>query len=330
MQSPAREVYAENEGTKWARPALAFTLASAVVAALTAAANSSDASPEKTADALLQALQLSGSTVGLSAISGFAAMTLVESLKQFLRLRGDFHYEFLLKLSSSTNINYLRLLVPHQTMTRSDWVSRLDQPLEQICAQLSRSIDRGLSSQSSGTGADPDLRIALTTLYLDHDVPITLHRLRVAAEDLRNEPDFRNILELLTYAIGAPNGLHSNELRNAIEIAAYHLEFEDLHQEQVEKLRRLIDLGSEPSVDLHFAAESHIDEIQLAAGSGWQMRIKLFAGVLSALIAAITAFMLQLGPTGIAGAALPAFLIGGVLAGAFRDVLYGISRLARR
>lgn len=211
-------------------------------------------------------------TLTLSAITGFAAMATLETLKRLFHLRGRFFFPL------AAGPEFLRMVRPNRPEEAADSdhgedIRRFDLPLEQIMAQLGHAADQ-----------------AIGDLFTDRTVPGQPKRLAHLTAAQRDTDEYRFLVRLLG----------KDSLTKA-------------------------ETDGDPT-RLRLETQAALDDLQVSVGNAWRWRLRLTACTLSALFA-LAALIFAPAPPGSKIAALASsFLLGGFLAGFFRDLAAIVER----
>jgi hypothetical protein len=240
-------------------------------------------------------------TLTLSAVVGFAAMATLETVKRLFHLRGRFFFgrlagpEFLRLTPARPQGKSAKPLLP-KSSARSDreaGVRRFDLPLEQLMAQLSYAADQALDQLPAPSKTEsldaPKLSPA------DKSSPGEQAPAAPAAPDKQAaapDPSPTDGYQFLAKLVGDAT---------------------------------LIEAGSDQTT-LRIQTQAALDDLQVRVGNAWRWRLRLTSCVLAALFALGALLYVPVPPGSKTAALVSSFLIGGFLAGFFRDLVAIVER----
>jgi hypothetical protein len=229
-------------------------------------------------------------TLTLSAVMGFAAMATLETFKRLLHLRGRF---FLARAAGS---EFLQLVQPNRPTEPADAdhgadILRFDLPLEQIMAQLGHAADQALLElfPDRTEPADPPT-----------DPPMPTNPPKSADQGDQSPP--------------APDAQRQ-------DTAAYKFLAKLMGKDALTKASTPDDQAM-----LRLDAQAALDGLQVSVGNAWRWRLRLAASVLSAVFALVALIFVPVPPGSKIVALAGSFLLGGFLAGFFRDLAAIVER----
>lgn len=216
-------------------------------------------------------------TLTLSAITGFAAMASLETVKRLFHLRGRFFFPL------AAGPEFLRMVRPNRSgepvdADHGEDIRRFDLPLEQIMAQLGHTADQ-----------------AIGDLFTDR------------TESSLNPPKRRAHLE--------PPQRDTDEYKFLVRL---------LGKDSLIKA----ETDGDPT-KLRLETQAALDDLQVSVGNAWRWRLRLVACMLSALFALAALIFVPVPPGSKTAALAASFLLGGFLAGFFRDLAAIVERFRR-
>ena len=287
-------------------------------------------------------------TLVLAAATGLAAMATLEILKRLLHLRGWFHSSRLRRIGSDLlsfgpstwrldpasrskspepregiDFQIARSLFlkqtagqqadsteeaepPDRVLTKrasaSARVRRLDVPLEQLVAQLAQQVD-GAVDEIAGLRLSQRGRSLLTGLLGDRVVDVVMPRRSAAS------------------------GPDASKLRLVISDEAYRRSMgllEDLFGQQGRYSS--VEWSGEELIRLRTETQAALDDFQVSVGNAWRWRLRLSSCVLASLFATLALIYVPVPAAAKTAALGSSFIIGGLFAGVFRDLVALIER----
>jgi hypothetical protein len=234
-------------------------------------------------------------TLTLSAVMGFAAMATLETLKRLFHLRGRFFF------ARAAGPEFLQLVQPNRSAksAEADYganILRFDLPLEQIMAQLGHAADQ-----------------ALLELFPDPPEPAkSTDPAKPAGPPKPAGP-----------AEAADQGHESPPTPAATreDTAEYKFLARLLGKDALTKANTADDQAM-----LRLDAQAALDNLQVSVGNAWRWRLRLAASVLSAVFALVALIFVSVPPGSKIVALASSFLLGGFLAGFFRDLAAIVER----
>ena len=209
-------------------------------------------------------------TLTLAAITGFAAMATLETLKRLFHLRGRFFFP----LAAGTE--FLRVVRPNRPESSADDhggdIRRFDLPLEQIMAQLGHAADQAINDLFTEPGSTPPKR-----------------RTKLATAQ-RDTDEYKFLVRLMG----------KDSLTKAEQ-------------------------NGDPT-NLRLETQAALDDLQVNVGNAWRWRMRLAACMLAALFALAALIFVPVPPGSKIAALAGSFLLGGFLAGFFRDLAAIVER----
>ena len=247
-------------------------------------------------------------TLTLSAVVGFAAMATLETVKRLFHLRGRFFFgrlagpEFLQLTPARPQGKSAKPLLP-KSSARSDrkaGARRFDLPLEQLMAQLSYAADQALDQLPAPSKTE------------SLDAP----KLSPADKSSPGEQ-----------ASAAPEQAPAAPAAPDKQAAAPDPSPTDGYQFLAKLVgdATLIEAGSDQTT-LRIQTQAALDDLQVRVGNAWRWRLRLTSCVLAALFALGALLYVPVPPGSKTAALVGSFLIGGFLAGFFRDLVAIVER----
>jgi len=255
---------------------IAFSLLSVAVLAVSVAVLWFFSNPEGATrqEATANLVTFAGRTLTLAAITGFAAMATLETLKRLFHLRGRFFFPL------AAGPQFLGMVRPNRPgqsgdAGHGDNIRRFDLPLEQIMAQLGHAADQ-----------------AINDLFTDRTEPgLSPPKRRTKLDAAQRETDEYQFLGKL------------------------------IGQDPLTKAER----DGDPT-KLRLETQAALDDLQVSVGNAWRWRMRLAACMLSALFALAALIFVPVPPGSKIAALAGSFLLGGFLAGFFRDLAAIVER----
>ena len=246
-------------------------------------------------------------TLTLSAVTGFAAMATLETMKRLFHLRGRFFFD------RAAGPEFLRLVRPGKPVGADpgEDIRRFDLPLEQIMAQLGRASDQ-----------------ALLKLFVDRTEPSgQVAHAEPADQATPAQPPDPPVAAGPAESADQPKPpLPGHEPGSKLDAAQQDTaEYKFLAKLMGKGSLATAETAGDPTL-LRLDTQAALDDLQVSVGNAWQWRLRLAACMLSALFALAALIFVPVPPGSKIAALAGSFLLGGFLAGFFRDLAAIIER----